>query len=78
MVAQDQGVFPSGEPASHDQGHAAMLTCLTHVEETLLPVTRPVLGALCRRVMLTTDASFTGWGAVMSGCGFRGNLESSI
>jgi len=27
----------------------------------------PVLGALCRRVMLTTDASLTGWGAIMSG-----------
>ncbi|KAI2644938.1 ORF V: Enzymatic polyprotein [Labeo rohita] len=27
----------------------------------------PVLGAPCRRVMLATDASLTGWGAVMSG-----------
>ncbi|KAJ8002107.1 hypothetical protein DPEC_G00176370 [Dallia pectoralis] len=27
----------------------------------------PVLGAPCRRVTLTTDASLTGWGAIMSG-----------
>ncbi len=27
----------------------------------------PVLGAPCHRVKLTTDASLTGWGAVMSG-----------
>ncbi len=27
----------------------------------------PVLGAPCRRVTLATDASLTGWGAVMSG-----------
>ncbi len=32
----------------------------------------PVLGAPCRRVMLTTDASLTGWGAVMSGHPARG------
>ncbi len=44
VVAQDQGVFPEGEPALHDQGHAAMLTCLRHVEETLVPVSRPVVG----------------------------------
>ncbi len=38
MVAQDQRVFPEGQPLSHDQGHAAMLTCLGNVEETLVPV----------------------------------------
>ncbi|KAI2646282.1 enzymatic polyprotein [Labeo rohita] len=32
----------------------------------------PVLGAPCRRVMLATDASLTGWGAVMSGHPARG------
>ncbi len=32
----------------------------------------PVLGAPCRRIMLTTDASLTGWGAVMSGHPARG------
>ncbi|XP_026084954.1 uncharacterized protein LOC113060276, partial [Carassius auratus] len=32
----------------------------------------PVLGALCHRVTLATDASLTGWGAVMSGHPARG------
>ena len=32
----------------------------------------PVLGVPCRRVMLATDASLTGWGAVMSGHPARG------
>jgi hypothetical protein len=32
----------------------------------------PVLGAPCRRVSLATDASLTGWGAVMSGHPARG------
>ncbi len=44
QVAQDQGVFPEGESASHDQCHAAMLTCLRHVEENLVPVSRPGVG----------------------------------
>ncbi len=38
VVAQDQGVFPEGKPASHDQGHAAMPTCLRHVETALVLV----------------------------------------
>ncbi len=38
VVAQDQRVLPEGQPASHDQGHAAMLTCLRQMEETLVPV----------------------------------------
>ncbi len=36
--------FPEGQPILHDQGHAAMLTCLRHVEETVVPVTRPCVG----------------------------------
>ncbi len=35
----------------------------------------PVLGALCRHVTLTTDASLTGWGAVMSDCSAQGLWE---
>ncbi len=35
VVAQDQGVLPEGKPTLHDQGHAAMPTCLRHVEKTL-------------------------------------------
>ncbi len=36
VVAQDQRVFPEGQPLSHDQGHAAMLSCLGNVEKTLI------------------------------------------
>ncbi len=67
VVAQDQGVLPKGKPALHYQGHEVMPTCLKHVEETLVLVSGPVLGAPCRRVTVATDASFTGWGAVMNG-----------
>ncbi len=38
MVAQDQRVFPEGQPLSHDQGHVAMPSCLGNVEETLVPI----------------------------------------
>ncbi len=33
VVAQDQRVFPKGQPVPHDQGHAARLMGLRHVEE---------------------------------------------
>ncbi len=38
VVAQDQRVFPEGQPLSHDQGHVAMPLCLGNVEESLVPV----------------------------------------
>ncbi len=38
MVAQDQRVLPEGKSSLHDQGHAAMPTCLRHVEKTLVLV----------------------------------------
>ncbi len=38
VVAQDQRVFPEGQPLSHDQVHAAMLSYFGNVEETLVPV----------------------------------------
>ncbi len=44
VVAQDQGVLPEGKPASHDQGHAALPTCLRHVETTLVLVSGPGVG----------------------------------
>ncbi len=45
VVAQVQGVLPEGKPVSHDQGHAAMPTCLGHVEETLVLVSGPGPGS---------------------------------
>ncbi len=44
VVAQDQGVLPEGKPASHDQGHVAVPTCLRHVETSLVLVSRPGAG----------------------------------
>ncbi len=44
-VAQDQRIFPEGKPPSHDHGHAAMPTCLRHVEETLVLVSVPGAGS---------------------------------
>ncbi len=41
VVAQDQWVLPEGKHALHDQGHAAMPTCLRHVETTLVLVSGP-------------------------------------
>ncbi len=38
VAAQDQRVFPEGQPLSHDQAHTAMLSCLGNVEETLVPI----------------------------------------
>ncbi len=42
---QDQGVLPEVKPASHDQGHAVMPTCLGHVEETLVLVSGSGFGS---------------------------------
>ncbi|KAI2657632.1 Transposon Ty3-G Gag-Pol polyprotein [Labeo rohita] len=67
-----KGVLPEGKPALHDQGHAAMPTCLGHVEETLVLVSGPGAGSSLWPHMLATDASLTGWGVVMSGHPARG------
>ncbi len=72
VVAQDQGVLPEGKPASHDHGHAALPTCLRHVETTLVLVSGPGAGSSVSPHSLATDASLTGWGAVMSGHPARG------
>ena len=55
VVAQDQGVFSEGKSISHDQGHAAMPSCLGHVEETLVPHPGPSAGGF-----LSTRNAFDG------------------
>ncbi len=45
VVAQVQGVLPEEKHVPHDQGHAAMPTCLGHVEETLVLVSGPGPGS---------------------------------
>ena len=59
VVAQDQGVFPEGQPISHHQGYTQMPSYPSDVEEALVlgPGSRP-----CRCKMLTTDTSLTGLG----------------
>ncbi len=55
VVAQDHRVFLEGQPISQDQGLAAMLTCLRHVEETVVPVTRSCVGGSLLTRNATTD-----------------------
>ncbi|KAL0153790.1 hypothetical protein M9458_050906, partial [Cirrhinus mrigala] len=45
VVSQNQGGLPEGKPALHVQSHAAMPTCLGHVEETLVLVSGPGAGS---------------------------------
>ncbi len=76
MVAQDHKVFPEGQPISQDQGHAAMLSCLRHVEETMVPVTRPsVGGSLSLRNAHDGRLPHGLGGAVMSGRSAQGLWE---
>ncbi len=72
VVAQDQGIFPEGKSTSHDQGLSTVCASPRHVEETLVLKSGPGAGAPCRQLSLATDASLTGWGAVMSGRSARG------
>ncbi len=53
---------PEWRPLLHDQGHAAMLTCLGNVEETLVPVP----GSRVESV-ISSDASLMGWGVILEG-----------
>ncbi|KAI2668213.1 Transposon Ty3-I Gag-Pol polyprotein [Labeo rohita] len=76
VVAQDQGVLPEGKPIPRDQGHAAMPTCLRHVEEALVPVSGPGVRSSLSPRTLATDASLIGLGAVMSGHPARGLWSS--
>ncbi len=71
VVAQDQRVFPKGQPLSHDQGHAANLSCLGNVEETLVPVPGSRVGSF----MSSQDANDR---CLSHGLGsdLRGMLES--
>ncbi len=67
VVAQDQGVLP--------KENKVMRRCLRALDMWRQPwflSQGPALGAPCRRVTLATDASLTGWGAVMSGHPARG------
>lgn len=45
VVAQDQGVFPEGKSFPNYSGHAAMPSCLRHMEETLGLESGPGVGS---------------------------------
>ncbi len=66
-----KGFSPRGNPYSHDQGHAANLSCLGNVEETLVPVPGSRVGSF----MLSQDANDR---CLSHGLGsdLRGTLES--
>ncbi|KAI2644881.1 Retrovirus-related Pol polyprotein from transposon 17.6 [Labeo rohita] len=76
VVAQDQGVLPRGSPFCMIKVTRQCLRALDMWKKPWFLSQGPVLGAPCRRVTLATDASLTGWGAVMSGHPARGLWSS--
>ncbi|XP_073669465.1 uncharacterized protein [Paramisgurnus dabryanus] len=44
VVAQNQRVFPEGQPVPSDQGHAQMSSCLRSLEETMVSLPRTDVG----------------------------------
>jgi len=62
-----KGFSPRGNPLRTIKVTRRCLRALVMWRDPCFLSQGPVLGALCRRVTLTTDASLTGWGAIMSG-----------
>lgn len=46
MVAQDQGIFPKGQPISHNQGYAQMPSGFDYVEKALVSTLGPCSGGI--------------------------------
>ncbi len=67
VVAQDQRVFPEGKPFHMIKVTQRCLRALVMWKKPWFLSQGPMLGASCRRKMLTTDASLTGWGAILEG-----------
>ncbi len=67
-----KGFFPRGNPLRMIKVTRRCLRALDMWRQPWFLSQGPVLGAPCRRVTLATDASLTGWGAVMSGHPARG------
>lgn len=67
VMAHNQRVFPERQPISHDQGTWRCLRALDMWKNLWFLSQGPVLGAPFRRRVLTTDASLTGWGAILEG-----------
>ncbi len=62
-----KGFSPRGNPLRMIEVTRRCLRALDMWRQPWFLSQGPVLGAPCRRVMLATDASLTGWGAIMSG-----------
>ncbi len=67
-----KGFSPRGNPLRMIKVTRRCLRALDMWRQPWFLSQGPVLGAQCRRVTLATDASLTGWGAVMSGHPARG------
>ncbi|XP_067245130.1 uncharacterized protein, partial [Chanodichthys erythropterus] len=70
-----RGFSPRGNPFRMIKVSKRCLRSLTMWKDPRFLSQGPVLGATTRRVMLTTDASLTGWGAIMSGRSAQGLWE---
>ncbi|XP_048037449.1 uncharacterized protein LOC125262674 [Megalobrama amblycephala] len=70
-----RGFSPRGNPFRMIKVSKRCLRSLTMWKDPRFLSQGPVLGAPTRRVMLTTDASLTGWGAIMSGRSAQGLWE---
>ncbi|KAI2662472.1 Retrovirus-related Pol polyprotein from transposon 17.6 [Labeo rohita] len=71
-----EGFSPRGNPFRMIKVTRQCLRALDMWKKPWFLSQGPVLGAPCRRITLATDASLTGWGAVMSGHPARGLWSS--
>ncbi len=66
-MAQSQGISSKGQSPEANKGTRQGLHTLSMWFRPQFLTLGPTLGPCCRRKMLTTDASLTGWGAVLDG-----------
>ncbi len=67
-----KGFSPKGNPFRMIKVMRRCLRALIMWKKPWLLSQGPMLGASCRRKMLTTDASLTGWGAILEGHSSQG------
>ncbi len=70
-----KGISSSGNPLRMIKVTRWCLCALEMWKKPWFMSQGPVLGAPCRRITLTTNASLMGWGVVMSGYSIQGLLE---
>ncbi len=67
VVARTKGFSPRGNPFRMIKVKRRCLHAMVMWKKPWFLSQGPVLGASCRRKMLTTDAFLTGWGAILEG-----------